>query len=166
MTQHPKNFSGLIPAKDLEWPEVKAPFVRSPYNYDLKAASDAAGLDCSVDGPGKTSQAFAEEADINTLIRRFGIGNPLPQGTRVPSYGDFNGVTDYQSALNLLNQADKAFMALPADLRSRFGNSAAAFVAFVDDDSNRDEAIRLGMVPKPVVEAPVVPPVDASKKAE
>ena len=138
--------------------KVSAPFVRSPYNYDLAQASDDAGLDCSCDGAGRTKQSFAEEADINTLIRRFGIGNPLPQGTRVPSYGDFSFVTDYQSALNVLTLADKAFMSLPAHLRSRFGNDPGAFVAFCDDDANRDEAVRLGLVPAPL--APIVAPVD------
>lgn len=140
--------------------KVEAPFVRSPYNYDLAKASDDSGLDCSCDGAGRTKQSFSEEADINTLIRRFGIGNPLPQGVRVPSYGDFSGVYDYQSALNVLQRADAAFMGLPANLRSRFGNDPAAFVAFCDDDANRDEAVRLGMVPAPapaVLEAPVAP---------
>ena len=138
--------------------KVVLPFVRSPYNYDAAALSDETGLDCTCDGAGRTKQSFAEEADINTLIRRFGIGNPLPQGVRVPSFGDFNGVTDYQSALNLIHRADSAFMGLPAGLRSRFGNDPAAFVAFCDDDGNRDEAVRLGLVPAPVA-AVVVPSV-------
>ncbi|NBQ54799.1 MAG: hypothetical protein EBU49_14630 [Proteobacteria bacterium] len=140
--------------------KVVFPFVRSAYNYDLKEASDLSGLDCSCDGAGRTKQSFAEEADINTLIRRFGIGNPLPQGTRVPSFGDFNGVTDYQTALNLIDRADRAFMGLPAHLRTRFGNDPASFVAFCDDDANRDEAVRLGMVPAPVVAPLDEPPAE------
>lgn len=129
---------------------MKPPFVRNPYNYDPAELSDETGLDCSCDGAGRTKQSFAEEADINTLIKRFGIGNPLPQGVRVPSFGDFNGVYDYQSALNVLQAADRAFMNLPADLRSRFGNDPAAFVAFCDDENNHAEAVRLGMIPPPV----------------
>lgn len=138
-----------------------APFVRSPYNYDLKAASDDAGLDCSVDGFGRTKQSFAEEADINTLIRRFGLDGPLPQGVRMPSYGDFFGVTDYQSAIHAVRGAQRAFEAMPARVRSRFDNDPGAFVAFVGDEANRAEAIALGLVvappdPVPPVAAPVV----------
>lgn len=139
--------------------KIEAPFVRNPYNYDLAKASDDAGLDCSCDGPGRTMQSFAEEADINTLIRRFGVGNPLPQGVRMPTFGDFTGVGDYQSALNALSAADRAFMSLPAHVRSRFGNDAGAFVEFCSDEGNREEARKLGLLPPLVVEAPVVPPV-------
>ncbi|QCQ85080.1 internal scaffolding protein [Blackfly microvirus SF02] len=125
------------------------PFVRSPYNYDLKEASDASGLDCSVDGPGKTKQSFAEEADINTLIRRFGVNGQLPAGVRMPTYGDFTGVGDFQSALNAVSDAQAAFMRMPADVRSRFGNDPGAFVDFCSDEANRDEAVKLGLVPPP-----------------
>lgn len=142
--------------------KVVAPFVRSPFNYDLAEASDAAGLDCSVDGLGRTKQSFAEEADINTLIKRFGIGNPLPSGARIPSYGDFSSVGTYQDALHVLDAADRAFMAVPANVRSRFGNNPALFVDFFNDSANRDEAVRLGLVPP--APAVVVPPSDTVVK--
>lgn len=139
---------------------IKPPFVRSPYNYDLKEASDSSGLDCSVDGFGRTKQSFAEEADINTLIRRFGIGNPLPQGARLPSYGDFTGVGSYQDALNVLDAADRAFYAVPADVRSRFGNNPGLFLDFFNKSENYDEALKLGLVvAREAPPAPVVPPV-------
>ena len=138
------------------------PFVRNPYNYDLAEASNDAGLDCSVDGLGRTKQSFAEEADINTLIRRFGIGNPLPSGARIPSFGDFNGISDYQTALHVLDAADKAFMSVPANVRSRFNNDPSLFVEFFNDSANRDEAAKLGLVP-PAAPVPV-PPVDKVDK--
>ncbi|WNK13121.1 MAG: internal scaffolding protein [Microvirus sp.] len=140
-----------------------APFVRSPYNYDAAALSDETGLDCSCDGAGRTKQSFSEEADINTLIRRFGIDGQIPQGVRMPSFGDFRGVGSYQDAIHAVMLADASFQAMPAHVRSRFGNDPAAFVAFCDDDANREEAVRLGLVPAPVPapvaspEAPVMP---------
>lgn len=143
--------------------KVVPPFVRNPYNYDLAELSDATGLDCSVDGPGRTKQAFAEEADINTLIKRFGVGNPLPTGARIPSYGDFSGATDYQTALNVIHNAERAFYAVPADVRARFLNDPARFVDFFNQGENRAEAIRLGLVPPAAdrgPEPPPAPPVD------
>lgn len=129
---------------------VKPPFVRSPYNYDLKEASDLSGLDCSCDGPGRTKQSFAEEADINTLIRRFGIDGPFPTGVRMPSFGDFSQATSYQEALHALKSAETSFLALPAHVRSRFGNDPGAFVAFCDNPANRVEAVSLGLVQAPL----------------
>ena len=146
--------------------KIVPPFVRSPYNYDLAQASDDSGLDCSVDGPGRTKQSFAEEADINTLIRRFGVGNPLPSGARLPSFGDFHGVGGYQDALNALTAADKAFYSVPADVRSRFGNSPGLFLEFFNQEANYDEAVKLGLVvARPAPPAPAVAPsVDKGSK--
>ena len=50
----------------------------------------------------------------------------------------------------------------PAEVRARFGNDPAAFMSFVEDDANRDEARRLGLLrdPDPVpdpVRVQVVP---------
>ena len=37
-------------------------------------------------------------------------------------------------------------MALPSDVRSRFGNNPAELLDFLNDNSNYDEAIRLGLI--------------------
>jgi len=128
---------------------IKPPFVRNPYNYSLADASNEAGLDCSCDGMGRTKQQFAEEADINTLIKRFGLDGKMPVGVRMPTFGDFSQVYDYQTAQNALKQASDSFMALPARVRARFSNNPHEFVEFCSDDSNRAEAIALGLVPLP-----------------
>ena len=130
-------------------------FLRTPYNYDTIEASDASGLSCPEDSLAQ--QHAKDESDINTIVRRFGLTGELPQGVRMPQYGDFTGATDYHSALNAVIAADAAFMQLPADLRTRFNNDAGAFVDFCADDRNRDEAVKLGLVPakEPINPAPV-----------
>jgi len=126
---------------------MKGPFLRTAYNYDMNKVSDETGLDCSVE-PSMTQQSFRDECDINTLVMRFGLGQPLPTGLAAPTYGDFTGVDDYQSALNAIMVADDAFMQMPANIRSRFENSAAKFVEFCssDDPAVRLEAEKLGLV--------------------
>lgn len=141
-------------------------FLRSAYNYDREAASDETGVDCSrvvdvetgefVETPSMTKQSFAEECDINTIVKRFGLTGQLPQNVRMPTFGDFAYVPDFHSAMNAIREANESFMEMPADVRARFGNDAGAFVAFCSDDRNRDEAVRLGLVP---AKAPVAPPV-------
>lgn len=138
---------------------MKGPFLRTMYNYDMNEAGDKSGLDCRYDPdtgeetPSMTKQAFAEECDINTIVRKFGLTGQLPQGVRMPSFGDFLDVPDYHSAMNAIREADESFMMMPADIRSRFGNDAGAFVAFCSDPANRVEAEKLGLVaPKAVVE--------------
>lgn len=133
-------------------------FVRTPYNYDMGKAGDESGLDCS-GLPSLAKQSFAEECDINTIVRRFGLTGQLPENVRMPTYGDFVDVVDFQSAMNAVVAARESFDAMPADVRARFHNDAGEFVAFCDDDRNRDEAVKLGLVPPAVVPPAAAPGV-------
>ncbi|WNK14298.1 MAG: internal scaffolding protein [Microvirus sp.] len=118
--------------------------------YDRDADSVASGLLC-VEAT-RAKQSFKEECDINTIVRRFGITGELPVGVRMPSYGDFTGLSDMHTALNAIAQAREAFDAMPADVRRRFDNDPAKFVDFCDDEQNRPEAVRLGLVAAQVVD--------------
>jgi phage internal scaffolding protein len=134
-------------------------FVRSAYNYDTDLASYESGLDCVE--PSVTQQSFKEECDINTILRRFNVTGQLPVSPIDPQYGDFSGVTDYQSALNAVMAAQAGFDDLPAVVRQRFANDPAAFVDFCLDESNREEMIKLGLIIEKAVEA-----VESPKAAE
>lgn len=129
--------------------EVKVPFVRSAYNYDRDAASDESGLMCS--DPSLAQQQFREESDINTIVKRFNLTGQLPEQVRMPTYGDFDDVVDYKSALDAVIAADAAFMALPAHVRARFDNDPALFVDFCSDQNNMAEAVQLGLVKESAV---------------
>lgn len=126
-------------------------FVRSPYNYDRALASDESGLLCMDVSLAK--QSFAEEVDINTIVKRFGLDGELPVGVRMPTYGDFSGVHDFQSAMNAVALANEAFDEMPARVRTRFHNDPAEFVAFCSDKANLPEAKKLGLVEADAVAA-------------
>lgn len=131
-------------------------FVRSgfPFNYDADMVSEETGLRCEDETLAK--QSFAEECDINTIVRRFHLTGEVPHDVRMPTFGDFEEVYDYHSAAQAIADARESFMAMPAEVRARFGNDAGAFVEFCSKDENRDEAKRLGLlVPEPVVDEPV-----------
>lgn len=118
-------------------------FVRTPYNYDTRKASLESALFCKDDS--LASQASKDECDINVIVRRFGVTGQLPRGARLPTYGDFEGVFDYGSALRVIRAADAAFMSLPADVRARFLNDPARFVDFCSDPANLPEMRKLGL---------------------
>lgn len=135
---------------------MKKEFVRNPYNYDSDKLSDDTGLACPDES--LTQQQFVEEADINYIANRFIKTGELPLVPQMPTAGDFEGIFDFQSAMNTITQAKREFMALPAKMRSRFNNDPAELIAFIEDTDNRDEAIRLGLIPKPDTIAPAVQP--------
>lgn len=124
---------------------MKTPFLRTAFNYDRNVASDETGLDCSGE-PSMTKQSFAEECDINTIVRRFGLTGELPSGVRMPTYADFSNVVDFHTAMNAIAQAGEAFDAMPAEVRARFDNDPAKFVDFCSDEGNRAEALKLGLL--------------------
>lgn len=125
--------------------------LRAPGQYDADKLSDITGLRCPE--PTLTQQQFQKEADINHIAEQFGLTGEMPQLLRIPTAGDFEGIFDYQTAMNTIVEADRAFMTLPAKLRARFENDPAQLLDFLHDEENRDEAIRLGLVPKPSVES-------------
>ncbi len=130
---------------------MKPPFLRTPYNYDRDAASDESGIACPE--PTLAQQQFRDEADINTILERFGRTGELVVPVNVPQFGDYSEVTDYHTAMNMIIQAQDSFDALPAKLRAQFDNDPGRFVDFVMDESNREKAIEMGLIeaPKPPV---------------
>jgi phage internal scaffolding protein len=133
---------------------MKTVFCRSAYNYDMDLASDQSGLKCL--DASLTQQQFKEEADINTIVDRFMKSGFLPTPTNMPQYVDYEGVFDFQSAMNAVRAADENFMRMDAKIRARFNNSPQEFLEFFADPENTQEAIRLGLaIPQAVAETQV-----------
>lgn len=128
-------------------------FLRSGFNYDRDNVSLNTGLACKDASLAQQNQK--EEADINTIVRRFGLTGELPSVKAMPQYGDFTHVTDYQSALNAVKEAEDAFAALGSKVRKRFHNSVVEFMDFMANGENLEEAIKLGLAVKKVAPAPV-----------
>lgn len=98
----------------------------------------------------RTKQEFREESNINNIMAKYekhGVITHIKTGE--PVYGDFSGLTDYQTSLNTVMAAQDVFDSLPAKLRKRFSNDPAEMVRFVEDPANADELVELGMAKKP-----------------
>jgi phage internal scaffolding protein len=124
--------------------------------YDFRARSDAALIFNTE--PSRTKQEFATQCDINNILKKYtrnGV-NPFII-TADAKFGDFSDIPSYQEALDLVNNAADQFMTLPALLRRRFNNDPAELLNFLGDNSNREEAIKLGLIPQPPVQ-PIVEP--------
>lgn len=141
---------------------MKPPFLRSAFNYDTDKASDEAGLACL--DSSLTQQQFAEESDINTIVNRFLKSGVMPTPASMPQYVDYEGVFDFQSAMNVVRAADENFMRLDAKIRARFNNSPQDFLEFFGNPENTQEAIRLGLaIPKPSAVTQVTEEASPSK---
>lgn len=81
---------------------MKEEFVRSYMNYDGDERSLETGYVETMES--KTIQSQKDEADINNIVRMFGVTGRLPEGVRVPTYGDFSLVDDYRSAIDAIDR--------------------------------------------------------------
>lgn len=116
------------------------------YNMDNDAVSLENGFSCPEES--MAIQSAEEESNINTIVRRFGISGELPNNICMPVSGDFTNAVDFHTAMNLVRQAQEEFVRVPAEIRARFNNDPARFMAFVEDASNYEEALKLGLVNK------------------
>lgn len=127
------------------------------FQHAYSVACRASDVSCGE--PSLAQEQFKDDADINVMLERFKVTGMLPQGVRLPEYGDFTGVTDFQSAMNTVLHAQQEFMKLPAEVRSRFGNSPQAFLEFTSNPENLPELRKMGLAPEaPVVQAKPVEP--------
>jgi phage internal scaffolding protein len=133
-------------------------FISAYDNHD--ARSTETGLKCL--DSSLTQQQFKEESDINTIVDRFMKTGYLPEPASMPQYVDYEGVFDFQSAMNVVRQADENFMRMDAKVRARFHNSPQEFLEFFANPDNSDEAVRLGLA---VPHAKESPPVVAAAPA-
>jgi len=116
-------------------------FVSAYDNHD--ARSNEFGLKCL--DPSLTQQQFRDESDINNIVDRFMKTGHLPEPSSMPQYVDYEGVFDFQSAMNVVRQADENFMRMDAKVRARFHNSPQEFLEFFANPDNGPEAVRLGL---------------------
>lgn len=139
--------------------KITPPFVRNPFNYDVDAVSSETGLLC--EDVSLTVQSEADDADINVIVRRFGVGNvptmPLPE-----HFGNFDGIFDFQTAMNTIRSAQETFNALPADVRSEFNNDPHVLISKLSMPSFRARAVELGLVVEQP--SPAKPDVDPPKE--
>lgn len=123
------------------------------FGEDREVVSRETAMSFPVDDDGNvitmTQRHFAEECDINTIVKRFGLTGQLPVAPQMPMSGDFTGAVDFHTAMNLVVQAEQEFKKLPADLRERFQHDPGELIAFLEDEANREEAVKLGLVAKP-----------------
>jgi len=107
--------------------------------YDARAVGRATVADN--DGVSKVQQHLMDSVDVNTIVRRFATTGDAPMTRREGFYGDFSGVTDYESALDRVSEARKAFMTLPAEVRERFNNDPGELLARLHE-LEREEEVR------------------------
>lgn len=110
--------------------------------------------------PNIVQQRFKHDVNINTIVERSRVQG-LPPPSNAGFFGDFTNI-DFAAMQNTVCKAVEGFNALPSKIRARFQNDPAQLIEFVQDEENRIEAQKLGLIPIPEEKEPVAPVQDQS----
>ncbi len=121
----------------------------------IRKAFDRERVQTKVEGKSLTKQSMKDECDINRIMARYDKTGLLTHMAQMePKYADVDA-TDFMDAMLIVKNAQEAFEELPSELRLKFGNDPANFLAFMDDPKNDKEAVELGLKRYPQEEPPV-----------
>lgn len=114
----------------------------------------------------RTHQSFKDECNINSIMAKWqktGLVSHLAKNP--PTFGNFDQAIDFQSAQNMVLEAQATFDALSSAVRERMHHDPQEFVDFMDNPENTEEAIKLGLLPEPIPKSKIVP-TDPANRAE
>lgn len=130
--------------------------IRKPYVSYPRFHTDCGGVQL-------TKQAMQAECDVNKIMSKYEKTGMLTHVNKFPgNYGDFTEATDYHTSLLQVMEAQEAFDALPATVRSRFQNNPGKFLEFAENPDNLDQMVEMGLAtaveaapePKPAEKPP------------
>lgn len=112
------------------------------------------------DQPSRAKQSFAAEVDINNILKQHQKTGLITHiNTHGPRYEEMPNYESFHEAMTIVTDAQEMFAELPSSVRARFQNDPSLFLNFVDDDTNREEMIKMGLIaPEVVVSDPPKPP--------
>ncbi|QXP08451.1 MAG: internal scaffolding protein [Arizlama microvirus] len=94
--------------------------------------------------PGLTVQNHKDSCDITNILAghiRMGDMPPMPESV----FTDLTNMPDYQTCLNTVMAIDDIFDNLPPKVKIAFEQNPAALMAAVEDPTQRDRLIELGV---------------------
>lgn len=103
-------------------------------------------VDCSKGGRAK--QSMRDECDINLIMAKYLKTGAVEHFAKHGGDYGFASSISFHEAMNVVTKADQMFIALPSDLRRRFGGDPGVFLEFVQDESNLEEMVKLGLATK------------------
>lgn len=100
--------------------------------------------------PSLTQKQFKNDVDVNNIIKKFKKTGQIShiRNTLNGVYSDLTHISDLLDMKLKVIHAEQAFMELPPKLRSKFRNDPAELISYLQNPSNHEEAIHLGLMVK------------------
>lgn len=93
-----------------------------------------------------TEQAHKDRCNINSIMAKYDKNGLITHISKFESeFGDTTGI-EFKQMMDKVASARSSFEELPSKIRKRFDNDPTKLLQFMDDASNREEAIKLGLI--------------------
>lgn len=120
-----------------------------------------------VSEPQLTDQSMAKSTEINNILKMYSSQNINPAQPIDPSlFRDNTNIPSIIDAYNIVNKAQEAFYALPADVRKLMDNDPSKLEDFILDPENKDLLIKRGVLTAQPAPAAVDPIKEVKPAAE
>jgi phage internal scaffolding protein len=85
--------------------------------------------------------------NINQIMTRYHKTGILgdPRSMKKPLFADVSNAIPYREALDIVLSAEEQFNQIPASIREKFRNNPQEMINFLQNPSNDEEAIKLGL---------------------
>jgi len=114
--------------------------------------------------PDMAQQQFKDECDINEIIAKAERTGQITHLNSNPGrYAELGEAKDLLDAKLRVIRAETAFMALPANVRARFGHDPVQMLEFLKDPKNDEEGIKLGIIKPKEKPFSTTKPIDPPK---
>lgn len=120
--------------------------VRTRFKCNYQPSSSKMALHCT--DPTRAHQHLKDECDLNKIIKKHRSNGTLRELLKQDPamYQDCSTVMEFREAMDVINLANYQFESLDAEVRKRFANDPANFLAFASDASNAEEMVRMGLM--------------------
>lgn len=112
------------------------------------------------EGESLTKQSFADECDIQNIVKKALRGQPVTASTVDPKFIDLTILPDYETSLQNVATLNNKFSTLDAITRRNFGNDPLNLVNFLSNPANHKAAVQLGLL-----DASALPPAQPLPEA-
>ena len=99
--------------------------------------------------PSRTKQSMRDDTNINNIMAKYVKTGLVTHANANAGRYEFTTGDDFQSSVQLIQQAQELFDGLPSSTRRKFDNDPAAFLTFVADPENEAEMREMGLMNLP-----------------
>lgn len=93
---------------------------------------------------GRTKQSFADDCDINHIMKKFQSNGFIPPINQNGKYMDHSSMTLHESML-IVAEGKSMFEELPSHVRKQFDNDPVKFLEYAENPQNQQGMIDLGL---------------------